>query len=379
VKKQKVESRKLKSEGGEEGITGPRTTGLRTTGEKLKAESRKQKSERKTQPNSVKRGAFDRMKKIFGLLQDGQDPNCTSIATDFEISLKTAARDVEFMRERWNLPIGYDDKRHGYCFTEKVERLPWVPVTEAELFAVCISQKVLELYRGMPFQKPLELAFAKITRSLDDEERYMLENLDLAFSFRPFAPEDPDLRVLELLTRAVAERRGLRFSYRKPGARRSEVRQVHPYHLMEYEGRLYLLAHDPARGAVRTFVLGRMSEPALTGERFSRPRDFDPKKEFSTSLGVMKGKGDYRVVIEMDAWLTDILRGRRLHPSQVVEEMPGGGSRLRLRLGGLEEIEQYVLSWGTHASVVEPQELRERLGKVAGELAKRYGDVKRDA
>jgi predicted DNA-binding transcriptional regulator YafY len=246
--------------------------------------------------------------------------------------------------------------------------------TQTVLFAVCISQKVLELYHGMPFQKPLELAFAKITRSLDDEERYMLENLDLAFSFRPFAPEDPDLRVLELLTRAVAERRGLKFSYRKPGAKRSELRQVHPYHVMEYEGRLYLLAHDPARGAGRTFVLGRMSDPALTGDRFSRPKDFDPKKEFSTSLGVMKGKGDYQVVVEMDAWLTDILRGRRLHPSQVVEEMPGGGSHLRLRLSCLEEIEQYVLSWGPHASVVGPQELRERLARTARALAARYGD-----
>ena len=136
---------------------------------------------------------------------------------------------------------------------------------------------------------------------------------------------------------------------------------MHPYHLMEYEGRLYLLAHDPARGAVRTFVLGRMSEPALTGERFSRPRDFDPKNEFSTSLGIMKGTGDYQVVIEMDAWLTDILRGRRLHPSQVVEEMRGGGSRMKLRLGCLEEIEQYVLSWGLHANVVGPEELKRRI------------------
>ncbi len=87
------------------------------------------------------------------------------------------------------------------------------------------------------------------------------------------------------------------------------------------------------------------------------------------------GKGDYQVVIEMDAWLTDILRGRRLHPSQVVEEMPGGGSHLRLRLSCLEEIEQYVLSWGAHASVVEPRELRERLGVVARALAARYADA----
>ena len=64
----------------------------------------------------------------------------------------------------------------------------------------------------------------------------------------------------------------------------------------------------------------------------------------------MSGKGDYQVVIEMDAWLTDVLRGRRWHPSQEVAELPGGGSQLRMRLSGLEEIEQHVLSWGTHAT-----------------------------
>jgi hypothetical protein len=51
-------------------------------------------------PNSVKCGTFDRMKKIFGLLQDGKYPNFTSISTDFEVSLKTVWRDIEFMRDR---------------------------------------------------------------------------------------------------------------------------------------------------------------------------------------------------------------------------------------------------------------------------------------
>jgi proteasome accessory factor B len=288
------------------------------------------------------------------------------------VSLKTAARDVDFMRDRWNLPIGYDNKRHGFYFTERVERLPWVPVTEAELFAVCISQKVLEMYQGVPFQKPLELAFAKMTQSLDDEERYTLENLEVAFSFRPFATEDPDLRLLELLTRAVAERRELEFEYRKAGQKRVELRRVHPYHVMDFDGRLYLLAYDLARSDVRTFVFGRMSKPEFTGEQFVRPKDFDPRKEFSASLGVMRGNGDYQVIIEMDSWLTDILRGRRLHPSKVVDELPGGGSRLRLRLSCLEEIEQHVLSWGTHATVIEPQELRLRVFKTTQELFEKY-------
>jgi hypothetical protein len=61
---------------------------------------------------------------------------------------------------------------------------------------------------------------------------------------------------------------------------------------------------------------------------------------------VMSGRGDYEVVIEFDAWATDQLRGRLWHSSQQVTELPGGGSRLRMRLSGLEEVERWVLSWG---------------------------------
>jgi proteasome accessory factor B len=115
-----------------------------------------------------------------------------------------------------------------------------------------------------------------------------------------------------------------------------------------------------------------MREPVVTGERFVRPKDFDPKQQFDTSLGVMSGKGDYEVVIEMDAWLADVLRGRRWHPSQVVTDRLGGGSQLRLRLSCLEEIEQNVLSWGTHARVVGPAELVERVASTARGMVARY-------
>ena len=112
--------------------------------------NRKQKSARAPQPatvaavpNTVKRVAFDRIVKIFGWLQDGRHPNCTSLAGI--LRFRSRRRDIDFMRDRWELPIGYDDKRHGFYLTKKVDRLPWVPVTEAELFAVTaqeIAQRV---------------------------------------------------------------------------------------------------------------------------------------------------------------------------------------------------------------------------------------------
>jgi proteasome accessory factor B len=324
---------------------------------------------------SRKRPPLDRMKRIYGWLQDGLYPNCSSIALELEVSLRTARRDVAFMQERWSLPIDYDGVRHGYFFTAPVENFPGAPVTEAEVFALLVAHKAIEQYRGTPFQKPLEVAFEKLTGQLDREERYTLEHLGEALSFRPFAPDDADLHAFKLVTRALAQRQALTFDYRKPGDKSVRQRHVHPYHLTCSENRWYLLAYDKERGDIRKFVLGRMRGLALTGERFVKPIKWDPQKHLESGFGVMTGTGDYDVVIELDAWATDVLAGRKLHWTQQVTAWPDGGSQLRLRLSCLEEIEQWVLSWGAHARVVRPAQLAERVSKTAKAVAERYPEV----
>ena len=89
---------------------------------------------------------------------------------------------------------------------------------------------------------------------------------------------------------------------------------------------------------------------------------------------MFKGGEDYEVVIDFDAWAADLVRGRRWHASQELTELPGRRIRLRLRLNSIEEAERWVLSWGTHATVVGPQALAERIWRTATELRERYRD-----
>jgi hypothetical protein len=109
-----------------------------------------------------KRPSFERMKKIFGMLQEGEYPNCTTMAKELKVSVKTARRDIEFMRDRWKLPILYDEMKFGFYFSKPVDRFPGVPVTEKELFALCVANKAIEQYQGTALQQPLELAFQSI-------------------------------------------------------------------------------------------------------------------------------------------------------------------------------------------------------------------------
>lgn len=326
----------------------------------------------RTEHQSVKRPPLERMDRILEWLRNREYPNCSRMMAEFGVDRKTAWRDIEFMKDRKELPIDYDDKRHGYFLSGPLPRVPAMEVTEREMFELYVMHQAIEHYRGTPLEPRLERFFRRMAGQLDNEDRFTLEDLGSVLSFRPSAPDEADAKLFELVTRAVRERRWLRFDYRKPGEKEMERRRVQPYHVLEYGGRWYLLAYDSLRSAIRTFVLGRMSAVELAAERFVRTKDFDARQHLEKSIGVMAGKDDYQVVIEMDAWLTDILRGRRWHPSQEVKELPGGGSQLRLRVGCLEEIEQYVLSWGTHATVIGPQELRERLGRTARELGKRY-------
>jgi proteasome accessory factor B len=247
-----------------------------------------------------------------------------------------------------------------------------MPMTEAEVFALLIADKAIAQYHGTPWHKPLENAFRRLTGQLDRDASYTINNLEGAFSFRPLAPEDADLKMFQKLTQALKERRAIRFEYRNLGSRAWAKRHVHPYHLACIDSHWYLFAFDVDRKAMRTFVLSRMREVALTRKRFPKPREFNVDEHLKGSFTVFKGDKDYEVVVEFDAWATDLLRGRRWHSSQQLTELKDGCSRLRFRLNSIEEMERFVLSFSTHATVVRPKELVARMERTAKELVKRY-------
>jgi predicted DNA-binding transcriptional regulator YafY len=315
---------------------------------------------------------WERIMRFHQLIQNREYPNCSKLAAEFAVSVRTLMRDVEFMKDRLNLPLEFDAIRNGYYYTRPVEHFPQVAMSEAEVFALLVAQKAVAQYHGTPFERPLGLAFRRLTGQLDRTVAFSLGNLEQAFSFRPFAPEDADLEQFQILTRAVKERRELRFLYRNLGAAKAHWRQVRPYHVACVDNRWYLFAYDVKRSDMRTFALSRLRSAELTGKRFTIPQRFDLNEYLRGSFNVFKGADDYEVVVEFDAWAGDLVRERKWHSSQELATLRGRQVRLRLRLNSIEEAERWVLSWGTHATVIRPDRLRERLAAVGKELAEKY-------
>lgn len=327
---------------------------------------------RKVQKSVFGWPAIERMQRIHRLIENKEYPNCKKMAKEFEMSVRTLRRDVDFMKTRLKMPIDFDARQNGYFFTRPVMHFPQMPMSEADVFTMFVASKAIEQYRGTPLQKMLEETFCKLTGQLDQSVRFSLGNLDGMLSFRPFAPGDGELKTFELLMRAVNDHRAVRFLYRNRGQVKAQKRHVHPYHIACVENQWCLFGFDVKRNDIRTFVLARLSEPEFTGKRFTVAQKFDLNERLRGSLGLYQGHDDYEIVVELDAWAADDVRGRRLHSSQELTELGSGKLRVKLRLNSLEEVERWVLTMGIHATVIRPQKLRERLLNVVHELFERY-------
>jgi hypothetical protein len=90
-------------------------------------------------------------------------------------------------------------------------------------------------------------------------------------------------------------------------------------------------------------------------QRAKQPEDFRIEDYLKGSLGIFRAQGAYEVVIDLDRWGADLVRGRRWHQSQVLTELPGGELRVAFHLSSLEEIEPCVLSWGDARDGGAPQ------------------------
>ena len=311
------------------------------------------------------RPPLERMMRLHQKLIAGDFPNCRKLSDELEVSTKTIQRDIDFMRDRLGLPIEYDQLHFGFVYTEPVTHFPSVEVSEGEVVALFVAQKALEQYRGTSFEKPLRTAFQKITEGLKERIGFHWGDVDSAISFRGIGTSVADLELFETVSRAVLESHELDFEYKKLGGTRHEARRVQPYHLGCVENQWYLFGFDLVRQQLRTFALPRMRKVRDTRTGFRRPADFSISKHLSDSFGVFKGKAKHRVCIHFDAFAARLVCERQWHPSQKIKRLADGEIEMSMTLGGLEEVERWILSWGEHARVMEPVELRRMIRRVA--------------
>jgi predicted DNA-binding transcriptional regulator YafY len=326
-------------------------------------------SRSRPEPESLhSRPPLERMLRIHQSLLAGGYPNASTLSAELEVSTKSIHRDLEFMRDRLQLPLEFDRLKLGYYYTEEVNSFPTLQITEGELFALIVAEKALQQYRGTSFEKPLLSALKKMEQSLPETISLDLADVERTISFRTRAEPIVNLKVFEVLAEATASRQQLELTYRKPGQRQPEQRLIDPYHLANINGEWFLFAFDHLRKDIRTFVPARIKAIRQTGKKFNRPQKFSLERRLRDSFGVQSGEGVFDVVIRFSEQVADYIREKKWHESQRLRELKGGAVELQLKLSGLAEVERWVLGWGGNAVAVRPPELVEAVQRAARKI-----------
>lgn len=300
---------------------------------------------------------FERITAIDRALRDG-GVTVADIAQRYEVDHRTVKRDIEYLRDRLNAPIAWDGAGKRYRYTREFTDLRFAD--EKALIVHALLKNLLSNEHYVPlFSADL---IAEAERRVSRDYREAAERI----SYELPVCERVDLETFTVVVQGIALKRRLELGYRNTKGVRSD-RSVEPERLVNYSGRWYLIAWDHQSGGLRTFHLSRAElvrlskEPSVPADPASRAEEVS--RFLSSGFGIFKGerRGEATVRVRGDAAL--LVSRQSWHPDQRVstglDEDGHPFTDMTVPVASWTELLGRVLSFGSQAEALEPQEFRD--------------------
>jgi predicted DNA-binding transcriptional regulator YafY len=312
--------------------------------------------------------ALDRM------IRAGRYPNASVAAKVLEVNPRTVHRDLEFLRDSWGAPLEFSHRHNGYYYGSQDFAIPLLRMTEGELVALFLAERLMQQCRCTPFGSQLATAFGKLTAALPDEISIDLNHLGAVYSFRHQAVNTGDAKRFGCLAKATLEGRQLELVYWTASRDETNRRVVDPYHLASIGGDWYLIAYCHLRESVRMFAPSRIRSLRETGERFERPADFRITEYLDAGFQTMRGTSPpRRVRLQFTTEAARYIRERTWHPTQRIRERKDGSLVLTMNVCHSLEIKRWVLYYGPGCRVLEPEQLQNEVRCALQRTLDQYG------
>lgn len=284
-------------------------------------------------------------------------PNSSSLASEWEVSSKTIQRDLDYMRTMLDAPIAYNAKKRGYYYTEENFHLPAMALNDSDLFAIFIAEKVLKQYENTPVYARLTSVFTKISESLPEKVSVDPAQLDDKFSFFQSPYTVISESVWETVFSSLRTSTSVKIVHTKPGAENRTERVIDPYHIFSFHEEWYVIAFCHQKKGIRTFAFSRISQAKLTHHFYTVVEDFDLKQTTRSRFGVQWSEDEFEVKIWFSPDAAPYIKERQWQKGQKISEHEDKSIIMVFPVSHLLEVKRWVLSWGSQARVLAPNEL----------------------
>lgn len=300
------------------------------------------------------------------------------LAEELACNRRTVQRDINVLRQV-GLPIEFatGQDRHGqrrYALPQGYLDRGDLLLTITEALSLYLAKALMGPLAGTSIGEAFDSLIERIERSLSDKTLRHFRNLQgLLLVLSPGRPDYSKHRdIVAAVDTAVRERRVIRITYHSQWRGEDYATEVHPYGLVFWLSDLYLVAYSRRAGDIRVFKVTRIRQADLTAKTFSRPEDFDLEGYFAPSISVVRSGSVFEACVEFTGPAIDLVQERRWHPSQRVVVQQPDRLVVKLRISDSVGLKQWVKSFGPHAQLLSPPQLREQLGRELAAAAALY-------
>jgi predicted DNA-binding transcriptional regulator YafY len=250
---------------------------------------------------------------------------------DWKNSPRTVNRDLEFLKTNLGLVITFDRTYKGY----KIEESNKLKIEEL-LNLLRTNHSISHILK--------EAFFSTSRRWLFNHQEY-----------------------LTILFQAIEFKQKILVSYKTHDRTQIKTYILHPYHLREAAGRLYLTAQpDDENKVIATYALERISKLEVLKEHYEMKKSFDAFDHFKYCLGIWRLNDESRnlipaknIVLELDTEAFNYIRDYPIHFSQeIITELENGRVQFRITVQDNPDLYNTLLQLQRTLKVISPAEVK---------------------
>lgn len=310
---------------------------------------------------------FDRITAILIQLQSKKIVKAQDLADRFDISLRTVYRDIRTLEEA-GVPL-YGEAGVGYSIVDGY-RLPPIMFTQEEAMAFLTADKLMEKFTDSSLQKNFSSAMYKVKSVLRGTEKDLVENLEEQIIVKDRVRNNtPPGNILDVLLKAIAEKKNVRMIYRAFGNEDNSERTIEPIGIFHEHENWYTIAYCHLRDAYRQFRADRIIDIKLTEDT---QQERTSLKEFQALKEDMKASFTMqKAVILVEKNIALYLQEHRHYHGFVSEVIKDQYVEMTFLTQSIEYFARWFIMFADQAEIIEPQSLKDQVMKIFEKILKK--------
>lgn len=312
-----------------------------------------------------------RLLHIVDMVKQGNYPNTTDFRKKFEVSRSTVMRDIDFLKDRYMVPLDYSKEHNGYFLSDPNYTIPSFLLTEGELFTLHIILPLMEQYKGTPLEPVFESIMKQMLDMLPKDvavsTSFNADQVHFISNPQPQIDQEIFFKVLE----GIQERKTLDFAYRSIKRQEYIQRKFNPYKILCQRGDWYILGYCHRHQEFRVYNMARIQNISVA-ERFEWDESFDINSHIDPDFGVWAQGKNFTVELLFSQEVHTFILERQWHVGQRCCLQEDGRVLLTFETNQFDEILHWVMSFGHKVLVLNPPELKEAIRREIATMAKMY-------